>query len=359
MKEEKKEKQDNLGVLQLPWFSGNTITRQTWLEMVGENIANKRTQNVFGNFTTNKINMKKYANKVLEIIKGYEYKQWTLNKAIWVVFAIILILLCTHLYVQSVQKEEKMLIEYKRGILEMQENINENEKTINTLQEENQEKRTKIECLLIQIERILMDEEVKEWYCDTHTWANNETSFEQTKENEKKREDRAKENCYEKKANLDLNWKALEDFCENPYRLNEFDTQDGVSFSKVVEKKQKIHRKWWAEDDERQKLINYVYEKWGEDGWDIVLTWTGENGIWTTDRKSDKKWYDGNRAYWICQLYYTWHKDFINSKEFQDPYKQIDYCLGVWRDAKNKKVLATTFQAYPWRSVNAKLFDIR
>lgn len=58
----------------------------------------------------------------------------------------------------------------------------------------------------------------------------------------------------------------------------------------------------------------------------------------------------------MCQLNGQYHADFIFanganlqsgwSKEFQDPYKQLDYCLGVWKDAIAKGILTTTFYAY-------------
>jgi len=40
--------------------------------------------------------------------------------------------------------------------------------------------------------------------------------------------------------------------------------------------------------------------------------------------------------HWLFQLHYKYHKDFINSKNFLDPFKQVDYGISVWLDAKKK-----------------------
>jgi len=71
------------------------------------------------------------------------------------------------------------------------------------------------------------------------------------------------------------------------------------------------------------------------------------------NRPSNFTGFDGKRAYGICQLYDTYHGDFIRSEEFQDPYKQMDYCIGVWNDAKKRGILGETFHAYSFR-YNAK-----
>lgn len=67
----------------------------------------------------------------------------------------------------------------------------------------------------------------------------------------------------------------------------------------------------------------------------MILTRNAENGGWNKDRMSgkNKNW---TRDYWFCQLNSTYHRDFISSPEFVDPYKQLDYCLSVRLDAKRK-----------------------
>ena len=85
----------------------------------------------------------------------------------------------------------------------------------------------------------------------------------------------------------------------------------------------------------------------------MIMTFLSENDNMGINRPSNFTGFDGNRAYGICQLYYRYHKNFIDSPEFQDPYKQMDYCIGVWKDAKKRGILATTFYAYNFR-YNAK-----
>jgi len=87
---------------------------------------------------------------------------------------------------------------------------------------------------------------------------------------------------------------------------------------------------------------------------DMIRTYLSENDNMWINRLSDKTgewWY---HAKWLCQLYPIRHKDFINSSDFQDPYKQIDYCIEVWNKAKDKWILQTTFYWYNFRFKNTK-----
>ena len=93
--------------------------------------------------------------------------------------------------------------------------------------------------------------------------------------------------------------------------------------------------------EEQQAVINYAYARCGEE---CVLTWEGESG-WRKDIVS-KANSNGTRDHGYCQLNSQYHKPFINSEEFKDPYKQIDYCISVWNDAVKKGRLKTTFYAY-------------
>lgn len=62
----------------------------------------------------------------------------------------------------------------------------------------------------------------------------------------------------------------------------------------------------------------------------LILTFTAENGWWHRDRVSPTS------DYWLCQLHYKRHKDFIDSPEFKEPANQIQYCLEVRQDAYKK-----------------------
>ncbi|NDK08472.1 hypothetical protein EOM39_04475 [Candidatus Gracilibacteria bacterium] len=75
-------------------------------------------------------------------------------------------------------------------------------------------------------------------------------------------------------------------------------------------------------------------------------------------RSSIEKGFDGSRAYGICQLYYTRNKEFINSKDFQDPYKQMDKCIEKWDSAMKTGTIEKMFQAYPHRQKQEKNITI-
>lgn len=110
------------------------------------------------------------------------------------------------------------------------------------------------------------------------------------------------------------------------------------------------YRKSWGIDDKRNKWISYAYENSGYSQ-DMILTFASENDSWGLNRPSDFTGYDGKNAYGFCQLYPNWHQKFISSQDFQDPYKQLDYCIGVWKDAEARGILAETFHAYPNREL--------
>jgi len=95
-----------------------------------------------------------------------------------------------------------------------------------------------------------------------------------------------------------------------------------------------ITHNWYATDSVIQDYVNYAYELWGID---FVKLIECENGRW--DPKRVSKTHD----HWLCQLHYSYNKKFIDSPEFKDPYKQLDYCyekyktnpeLRYWPDRK-------------------------
>lgn len=122
------------------------------------------------------------------------------------------------------------------------------------------------------------------------------------------------------------------------------------------EEKETVQEQWDSEysvyrhewNDERNEWLSYMYEKSWYDK-DMILTFLSENDNMWIDRPSNFTWFNWQRAYWICQLYYTYHKDFIESEEFKDPYKQMDYCMWVWNNAKERWIIPTTFYAYAFR----------
>lgn len=83
-----------------------------------------------------------------------------------------------------------------------------------------------------------------------------------------------------------------------------------------------IVHNWYASDSTVQNYVNYAYNVW----WiDFVKLIECENGTW--DPKKVSKTHD----HWLCQLNYKYNKKFINSADFSDPYKQLDYCYEKYK----------------------------
>lgn len=61
-----------------------------------------------------------------------------------------------------------------------------------------------------------------------------------------------------------------------------------------------------------------------------TLVRTAENWGWFWDRVSP------TNDHGFCQLNYRRHKNFIDSPEFADQYRQLEYCNQVWMDAYKK-----------------------
>lgn len=89
-------------------------------------------------------------------------------------------------------------------------------------------------------------------------------------------------------------------------------------------------------DADKQKWIEYAGSMIDDaHRLDLLATWWAESGF--TPASVSKPNTNGTKDHGICQLNSAYHSQFINSPEFQDPYKQLDYCVGVYRDALNKK----------------------
>ena len=123
--------------------------------------------------------------------------------------------------------------------------------------------------------------------------------------------------------------------------------------NKKTEKKVKRVYKVGA-SDEQNAWIMYAYERCGID---CVRTFEAESG-WRIDVVS-KANRNGTRDHGACQLNSQYHKKFINSPDFQDPYKQLDYCIGVWNDAIKKGRMKTTFYGYNVRNTTGPMRNIQ
>lgn len=83
-----------------------------------------------------------------------------------------------------------------------------------------------------------------------------------------------------------------------------------------------LYHRGFAEEDIRQAYIHYAYDL----GWlEFVKMIECENG------NRDQNKISKTKDYWLCQLNYRYNKDFILSKEFNNPFKQLDYCYEKWK----------------------------
>jgi len=89
-------------------------------------------------------------------------------------------------------------------------------------------------------------------------------------------------------------------------------------------------------------LVSYAYNLGGKD---FVLTLGAENGTWEKNRQSPVN-SNGYRDVGLCQLNRKWHHEYIDSPDFQDPYKQIQYCHEVFTKAIKSGRIKTTFYGY-------------
>lgn len=137
-----------------------------------------------------------------------------------------------------------------------------------------------------------------------------------------------------------------------------------IQTTKQIVIDQQIYKKWWSKDDPRQDLINYAYKI----GWkDFLYTLDNENWLWDYKRRSNMVWSNGYSDYWLCQLNGQWHWKFMFangynlkkwfSNDFLDPYKQLDYCWGVFQDGVKRGIIKTTFYAYNVRHRSEGKFE--
>lgn len=93
--------------------------------------------------------------------------------------------------------------------------------------------------------------------------------------------------------------------------------------------------------EEQQQWIAYAFARCGLE---CVLTFEAESGWVLTAKNTKNK--NGTFDQGLCQMNSQYHIAFIRSSAMQDPYKQLDRCIGIWKDAVKKGRLKTTFYAY-------------
>lgn len=245
--------------------------------------------------------------KILKLIQKLNHKKIIIAIAIII---LIVMLLTIAVYSSKKSPEDEYLINLKNS-------IQESKKTIPNLEEKLRFERLKKRCLNAQIERIKNNEDYDFNYCDKLD------NLEQFSELQKKEETKPVS------------------FLAPKVEVKE---QKKEVVKKVVTQKSVKH-KYWDIGDEKQKWLQYLYEKSWYDK-DVVLTFLWENWTFEFKRRSGKIWSNWHYDYWLCQLNYQWHKNFINSEDFKNPYKQLDYCLWVYQDWMKKWKIRTTFYAY-------------
>lgn len=103
---------------------------------------------------------------------------------------------------------------------------------------------------------------------------------------------------------------------------------------------------------DQEPIAEYAYRVSGGDK-DFLYTLRAENGTFDPDRRSDIIGANGYYDMGLCQLNYQWHSDFIDSPDFQDWKKQVEYCWQVFSKRPG------AFYGYFKRHAQAKYFAFR
>lgn len=83
-----------------------------------------------------------------------------------------------------------------------------------------------------------------------------------------------------------------------------------------------IIHKWYATGSVVQDYVNYAYSLGGDDFVKLIECENGRRDPYRISKTND---------HGICQLNYRYNKKFINSDEFHDVYKQLDYCYEKYK----------------------------
>ena len=130
---------------------------------------------------------------------------------------------------------------------------------------------------------------------------------------------------------METTWDVQQDVEEQIQEELQEQVKEGVQ-EKIVDEIQKgieqkmlqeilVHN-WYSYGATMQDYVNYAYHLW----WiEFVKLIECENGRWDPKRISKTN----DRG--LCQLNYKYNKKFINSPDFADPYKQLDYCYEKYK----------------------------
>ena len=128
----------------------------------------------------------------------------------------------------------------------------------------------------------------------------------------------------------------------------------------IIRKQQNNETREQAE--EKQKYVDYIWNK-GKD-FDMVLTFEFESGLNPNAlNKNYKKDANGNLVldkkgnkivdstdHGLTQLNSDYHMAFIQSENFKDPYKQLDYGIKLYQDYKKRGIIGKRFYGYNYRA---------
>lgn len=104
-----------------------------------------------------------------------------------------------------------------------------------------------------------------------------------------------------------------------------------------------VDYKWNSTNVNIIQLINYAYSKWHD--LDFVETLNMEN--WNRDETLQSRQHQNGvreQSFGICQINKKFHKKFISSEEFNNPFYQIDYCRELRLNGKKRGIMP--FNAY-------------
>lgn len=112
-------------------------------------------------------------------------------------------------------------------------------------------------------------------------------------------------------------------------------------------------------DKEKQKVVDYLWKK--SHNIDLILTFERESGLRknAVNYNRDKKGNILSSDIGFCQLNNQYHKQFLESEDFKDTYKQLDYCMEVYKNAISRGIIRTTFFAYNVRNTVRNRFTIK
>lgn len=136
-----------------------------------------------------------------------------------------------------------------------------------------------------------------------------------------------------KEAIIDYSMIRLIKIRKEPLNVSEFrNIKNEVSklYDLYAKTKTKILHKGWNKDDEKQKILNKLYQI---SSWDLDFVWTvlWENWNLNKNLRSYIVWANWYYDYWLCQINKGYHKEIVNHKDFYNLDFQIQKCWELYK----------------------------